>query len=344
MDIRNNPTFSEYASHWIEYHKNEVRPQSMSLYENHLRKHILPIIGDVPIKDLHPDQIRSVLNAAAEKSHNTVLKIRSIIKLILDAAIEDDIIPYNPTPKVKQIGKQQKEKHALTEAQVESLKSAVSGEKCEPFVLIGLYTGMRQGEILALKWECVHLDVKDPYIEVKRTLNTINGKSIISDVTKTAAGKRNIPIPTALQDYLSNMKRQGEYVISYKGSFLPINKFSAYTYCIHQQEEKNEIRTYTRKDGSISVYNYTRKLGDYIPALKKYVTLDFHFHPHLLRRTYITMLIANGMDPKTVQYLAGHASSRITMDIYAQVMYNTPAQLSGEINRIFKDNLRDNLR
>ena len=53
-------------------------------------------------------------------------------------------------------------------------------------------------------------------------------------------------------------------------------------------------------------------------------SLDFDVTPHLLRHTYITNLIHASVDPKTVQYLAGHENSRITMDIYAKVKYNRP--------------------
>ena len=57
-------------------------------------------------------------------------------------------------------------------------------------------------------------------------------------------------------------------------------------------------------------------------------TLDFDVTPHMLRHTYITNLIYSGADPKTVQYLAGHESSKITMDIYAKVKYNRPEELA----------------
>ena len=61
-------------------------------------------------------------------------------------------------------------------------------------------------------------------------------------------------------------------------------------------------------------------------------TIDFEVTPHLLRHTYITNLIHVGVDPKTVQYLAGHVNSKTTMDIYAKVKYNRPEELSGVIN------------
>lgn len=53
-------------------------------------------------------------------------------------------------------------------------------------------------------------------------------------------------------------------------------------------------------------------------------SLDFEVTPHQLRHTYITNLIYASVDPKTVQYLAGHENSKITMDIYAKVKYNRP--------------------
>ena len=63
--------------------------------------------------------------------------------------------------------------------------------------------------------------------------------------------------------------------------------------------------------------------------------LDFQVTPHQLRHTYITNLIYSGADPKTVQYLAGHKHSKITMDIYAKVKYNKPKELSSVVNKAF---------
>ena len=64
-------------------------------------------------------------------------------------------------------------------------------------------------------------------------------------------------------------------------------------------------------------------------------SLDFQVTPHQLRHTYITNLIAASVDPKTVQYLAGHEKSKMTMDIYAKVKYNRPEQLVAAINSAF---------
>ena len=74
-------------------------------------------------------------------------------------------------------------------------------------------------------------------------------------------------------------------------------------------------------------------LGEVAPHNNKVIySLDFDVHPHQLRHTYITNLSSASVDPKTVQYLAGHKNSKITMDIYAKVKYNQPDQLRDLIN------------
>ena len=79
------------------------------------------------------------------------------------------------------------------------------------------------------------------------------------------------------------------------------------------------------------------KLGERCRTDKSiYYTLDFDVTPHLLRHTYITNLIHEGVDPKTVQYLAGHENSKVTMDIYAKVKYNKPWELAAVVNEAFQ--------
>ena len=81
------------------------------------------------------------------------------------------------------------------------------------------------------------------------------------------------------------------------------------------------------------------KLGERCRTDKSiYYTLDFDVTQHLLRHTYITNLIHEGVDPKTVQYLAGHENSKVTMDIYAKVKHNKPWELATVINQAFSTN------
>ena len=98
---------------------------------------------------------------------------------------------------------------------------------------------------------------------------------------------------------------------------------------VQYAKEGYKERTYVRYvNGQKIKHTVTPVLGEKAPHNGKVVySLDFQVTPHQLRHTYITNLIHSSVDPKTVQYLAGHESSKITMDIYAKVKYNRPDEL-----------------
>ena len=88
--------------------------------------------------------------------------------------------------------------------------------------------------------------------------------------------------------------------------------------------------------GEIYYADLSSILGSHRKGFSNHVhSLDFHVTPHQLRHTYITNLLYMGVDPKTVQYLAGHKNSKTTMDIYAKIKYNKPQELLPVINAAF---------
>ena len=98
-----------------------------------------------------------------------------------------------------------------------------------------------------------------------------------------------------------------------------------------------ERTLYNYKNGEKIHKQYVTEVGDSCKNRKSVVySLDFHVTPHQLRHTYITNLIHAGVDPKTVQYLAGHENSKVTMDIYAKAKYNRPEDLSRIVNQALK--------
>ena len=90
-------------------------------------------------------------------------------------------------------------------------------------------------------------------------------------------------------------------------------------------------------NGQSITHTYKPALGERCRTKKDLIySLDFPVTPHQLRHTYITNLIYAGIDPKTVQYLAGHKTCVVTMDIYAKMKYNRPEELYGVINGALK--------
>ncbi len=152
--------------------------------------------------------------------------------------------------------------------------------------------------------------------------------------------KPSIPIPPPLADCLKEVKAksQSPFVVANRdGEPLSYTQFQrVWKYIVTRS---NKERTYVRYvNGQKIKHTVTPVLGEKAPHNGKVVySLDFQVTPHQLRHTYITNLIYAGVDPKTVQYLAGHENSKITMDIYAKVKYNSPDALSTIVNNAFNN-------
>lgn len=205
--------------------------------------------------------------------------------------------------------------------------------------MIALYSGLRREEILGLQWDCVFLDAPAPYISVRRAWRTEHNRPVVSTTLKTKAARRDIPIPKCLVDLLREVKEKSisEYVIAdSKGQPLSYSQFQrVWKYVTVRTAKPRNYYKYV--NGQSIKYTVTPTLGGHQKNNPKLIyAIDFDVTPHQLRHTYITNLLYAGVDPKTVQYLAGHENSKTTMDIYAQVKYNKPEELLSVVNAAFR--------
>lgn len=291
--------------------------------------------------------ITNLIHASVDPKTVQYLAGHENSKITMDiySAEESKIISYNPAASLSAKGGTPKqEKKALTDEQVKILLDTIRGLPPYVFVMIGLYAGLRREEILALRWDCVFLDEATPYISVRRAWRSVNNRPVISTELKTPAAKRDIPIPGKLVECLEEAKEKSksEYVISDRnGNALAESQFvRVWKYIAVRSTEERCYYTYV--NGQKIKHVVKPKLGEHQPNNPKLVyTMDFQVTPHQLRHTYITNLIYASVDPKTVQYLAGHENSKVTMDIYAKVKYNKPAQLHGVINRAIDTSKKD---
>lgn len=263
-----------------------------------------------------------------------------LIKCIFYSAEDSHIIDENPTKRISAKGGiPEKGKEALTDEQVQILLDSIRGLPPYVFVMIGLYAGLRREEILGLKWDCVFLDADVPYLSVKRAWHTEHNRSVILDELKTKAAYRDVPLPDCLTECLREAKAnsKSEFVIANRdGDPLTYTQFVRVWKYITTRSTKE--RTYVRYvNGQRIKHTVKPVLGEKAVHNNTVVyTMDFQVTPHQLRHTYITNLIYAMVDPKTVQYLAGHQNSKITMDIYAKVKYNRPRELAAVVNSAFK--------
>ena len=337
---RKTPTVAEYCEKWLLMQSVHVRATTLTDYTSKVRRHIIAELGDKRMGEVSLDDIQLALVPVSKKSASVYKSVVILYKSIFRAAMESRIIDHNPTIYLttKGGGVPQEDRQALTDEQVECLLDAIRDLPPYVFVMIGLYAGLRREEILALQWDSVYLDTDTPYLTVRRAWHTEHNRPVISDELKTKAAERNIPLPVCLAECLKAAKETStsEYVVSNRdGEPLSYTQFKRLWQYIVTRTVK-ERSYYRYEDGKRVKHTVTPVLGEKAAHNGKVVySLDFEVTPHQLRHTYITKLIHASVDPKTVQYLADHESSKITMDIYAKVKYNRPDELVRSMNCAF---------
>ena len=337
---RKTPTVAEYCEKWLLMQSVHVRTTTLTDYTSKVRRHIIAELGDKRMGEVSLDDIQLALVSVSKKSASVYKSVVILYKSIFRAAKESRIIDNNPTIYLttKGGGVPQKDKAALTDEQVERVLDAVEGLPTYVFVMLGLYAGLRREEILALKWDSVYLDGNFPYLTVRRAWHTENNRPVILEELKTKAAERNIPLPTCLAECLKETKENStsEYVVPNRdGDPLSYTQFKRLWQYVVTRTVK-ERSYYRYEDGKRVKHTVTPVLGEKAAHNGNVVySLDFEVTPHQLRHTYITNLIHSSVDPKTVQYLAGHESSKITMDIYAKVKYNRPDELVRTMGNAF---------
>ena len=280
-------TVTELATIWLEQVKKPtVREQSYANYENLMRHHLLPAIGEMRVCDVKQINIINVLNNhgynTKDANRRLLVGIRSLFKFALD----NDLIAKSPVPdRFSSPGAPVKEDPPLSPNQAKMLLEYCK-QRPDPnlytFTVLALTTGMRRGEIAALRWDCV--DFQTGTIRVKRQL--IERSNTVTEDLKTAASRREIPIPP--------------YVIAH---LRQVHTSSASTYVLSGT-----------CDGHLDSNAFTR----YARQWNKAGVAPFRIHAHLFRKTFATRLIEAGTDVKRVQYLLGHTNLEMTLGVYAK--------------------------
>ena len=336
---RKNPTVAEYCEKWLYMKSATISASTLRGYTNAVKNYIVKPLGDMYMSEVTADDVRLALVPVASKSQGMYNTVNMLLKCIFSTAERNQLLDYNPSAGISgKGGKPAQKKDALTDEQAKVLLDTVRGLPPYVFIMIGLFSGLRREEILALQWDCVYLDAPTPYISVQRAWRAKTGKPEISTILKSKAARRDIPIPKCLVECLREVKAasKSKFVIADRnGEPLTYSQFQrVWKYVEVRTAKERTYYKYINGQQIKCVVNPT--LGGHQKNNPNIVySIDFDVTPHQLRHTYITNLLYAGVDPKTVQYLAGHENSKTTMDIYAKIKYNQPKELVGVVNAAF---------
>jgi len=226
-------TLGEWLDTWLEqYKRNNLRPTTYSSYEQHIRVHIKPSIGHVLLQDLTPEMVQKFYNEKYKTGRHdgegglssaTVRKIHNILHEALDQAVLNNLVYRNAADATKRSKLHQKEIKIFTLEEQNKFMSLLKDGDLGAAFLMDLSTGMRLGELLALKWKNVDLEqgivwVRESVARV-RTHDPKDVKTkLITQAPKTKSGYRDIPLPSIIIDLLKVHKEKQEAKINEAGS------------------------------------------------------------------------------------------------------------------------------
>ena len=301
-------TFKEYSDTWLEEYIGALRePATKERYETIL-KHVNPILGSKPINEITRGDVRKLLLQLNKKggSRSHICLVRDVLSGTLGYAVDEELIAANPVTGILKRLKLERNKQLIVEPMTQAevghfLKTCAEREAEQyPFFLCAFRTGMRLGELLALKWS--DIDWFSNFIRVEKSYK--RGR-----VSKTKTGKnRRVDMSDQLAEALKSL------LIQRKKEALKSGKSEAVEIIFHRKGKHME-------------QNYIRKVFKRI--LRKAGIREMRLHD--IRHTFASLLLSNGESPVYVKEQLGHSTIQMTVDIYGHLI---PGSNRGAVNKL----------
>lgn len=326
LNIKEDMTLDEWFDRWMEIYKEKsIRPNTKREYVHIYQKNISPYIGCRHINTFVKSDIQRLIDIAHDDGYlyERQNKIKVILKDMLQRAVEDNLLINNPVSGIKLRADKEIKAQALSLEQQEIFFEYSKNTFYENLFNVAINTGLRPGELFALNISDIDFD--NGYINVNKTLVyqkylTDERKEFHIEPPKTKQSFRKVPMNSLCREYL---ERQIELkkILSKKrpkqqNDYLFVTKFNT---PLNSQIYSDSIKAVIRQ------INLVRAFDDQFP----------NFSGHTFRHTFATRCFENGVDGKVVQEFLGHASLKMTMDLYTHV---TEEKSSVDIEKIVPSN------
>lgn len=322
--IKNEITLDQWYERWMEVYKEKsIRPNTKREYAHIYSKNISPYLGSRKINSLVKSDIQLLIDKVYEDNYGYERqnKVKVILRDMLQRAVEDNLLINNPVSGIKIRSEKEINAKALTNEEQEVFFDYCRNTFYDNLFHVAVNTGLRPGELFALTEK--DIDFEEGFIDVNKTLVyqkylTDTRKEFHIEPPKTKQSYRKVPINSVCREYL---KRQIELkkVISQK-----------------RPKEQNSYLFVTRFNTPLNSQIYTDAIKAVIKQINLTRTFEEQFETfsgHTFRHTFATRCFESGVEPKVVQDFLGHASLKMTMDLYTHV---TTEKASVDIEKIVK--------
>jgi integrase len=304
-------TVREFFDRWLESAVPTLRASTARRYRDVARLHIVGVIGNVQLAKLTPADVQRLYanRLASGLSPTSVHHIHAILHRALDQAVRWGLLMRNVTDMVDPPRRSSPEMRAWDARQVAAMLAAAAGDELEALWRLAVFSGMRRGEMLGLRWADVDLERGE--LAVRRTLSRGATSRLESGEPKTAAGRRRVSLPASVVDSLRRHRvRQLEQRLAAGPAYVD-----------------HELVFATESGAPLHPNSLYLRFGRLIaragvPAIR--------FHD--LRHTNATVDLATGTHPKVVQERLGHASISETLDRYSHLTPNMQREAADRLD------------
>lgn len=271
------------------------KPTTQVLYRHLLSRHVEPApFGSIPLDRLRPSDVDGLLLTLRGKglSPATVQRVFTVLRVTLDGAVRDGLLARNPAAAVKQPAAPRREARFLSVAEVAALLAAADGSRYRtPLALIAA-TGMRKGEVLALRWADVDLDAVT--LRIRGTLARVDGALVVSE-PKTSKSRRSLPLSAGVVDLLRAHRKAQVAERLHAGTAWTDTGHVFTTESGQPMDPRNTLRALSTAAEKAGIAGAT---------------------VHTLRHSAATAMLEAGVHLKAVSELLGHADIRVTAEVY----------------------------
>ena len=291
-------TMSEHLHNWLEgYVRTACSPRTVDGYESIVENHLIPAFGHIQLRQLQPQAIQAYYGKACEKlSGRSVQHHHRLLSQSLKYAVRQGILGRNPAELVTSPSPRKKAMRTLTPSEVEIMLEKASSNQFYPVIYTAVSTGLRQAELLGLRWRDLDLDLMS--ISVSQTLYKRRGICTFKE-PKTSGSSRRVSMTPKLALFLKEYRAERESLYWHLGVPLTLDDL---VFANHDGKPT---------DPSTLTHNFGR-----ISKLVEFEGIRFHD----LRHTFASLMLMRGAKPKVISEALGHASVAFTMDTYSHII------------------------
>lgn len=296
-----------WADRWLA-DKTNITPKTRDRYQNVLDVHVKPRWAEVQLGNIRHSDVQQWI-ASLKLAPASVRKIHRVFSQVLAAAVRDGRTGRNVAEQISLPRIHETEKRFLTHLQVEDMAELVGGPQWSLLVRFLAYTGLRWGEVAALR--VMRVDLARRRVIVAESVSPIKG--VMTWGATKGHERREVPFPAFLVDELADLVRgQAPETLLFCGPRGAVLRSQTFQRAALTRAAEEMGLCVVKVDSSGKPV--TKVVGGLaVPVFTK------HFHPHEFRHTAASLAIASGADVKVVQRMLGHKSATMTLDLYGHL-------------------------